>query len=177
MDIVTFAHATVWQEDSNPIELNKLWREQTAILIFIRHFACVGCRAVAKQIWNDWEKYQKSGAKLYFIGNGSPHFIKAFKEDLKIEGATVLTDPSLVSFRAAVFRRGFLAALGPKSILNGVQLMIKGHKQDKYDDEAGDLWQLGGVVAVVPTGKVVFHHISEALGDYPPENDVIGQIE
>lgn len=33
--------------------------------------------------------------------------------------------------------------------------------------------QLGGVIAIRPDGKVIFHYMSEAIGDFPPDKDVL----
>ena len=176
LDILTFAQTTVFDEASNEISLGQLWQNQTAIFIFLRHFACMACRSHAAQIWKDREKYQKVGAKIYFIGNGTPQFVRIFKEDLNIQEAPVFTDPSLDSFRAAGFRRGFLAALGPRALINGVRMMADGNKNTPYEKAAGDLWQLGGVAVIKRDGKVAYHYISEVLGDYPPEKDLSDQV-
>jgi peroxiredoxin len=171
--IIEFSKCEIFDEDGNKIKIVELWQKQTVIFIFLRHFGCVSCRAHAVQIWRDRENYQRGGAKIIFIGNGSPQFIKIFKEDLNIKDAPVFTDPSLASFRAVGFRRGFLAALGPKSLLNGRKLFKEGHKQgESFNRETGDLWQLGGVVAINPDGRVGYHYISLATGDFPPEKDL-----
>lgn len=41
----------------------------------------------------------------------------------------------------------------------------------------GDHWQLGGVIVVKTNGVIAYHYISEALGDFPPEKDVVNEIE
>ncbi len=170
--IVNLANAKVFSEDGVAVKMGTLWQKQTAVFIFLRHFACVGCRTHAVQVWNDRDMYQKGGAKIIFIGNGSPDFIKKFKEDLGIEDAPVYTDPELLGFRAAGFKRGFLASLGPAAIANGIRMMVKGNVQGQFERAAGDLWQLGGIIVVRPTGQVAYHYISEVLGDFPPQSDV-----
>ena len=150
-----------------------LWKNQSAIFIFLRHFGCIFCRKHAKEVWAEREKYEKNGAKIFFIGNGAPFLIKAFKEDLGIQDATVYTDPTLESFKACGFKKGFLAAIGPKAIVNAVQALAEGHVQGgMYQKDQGDLWQLGGILVVKPEGKVGYHFISIAAGDYSPQKDL-----
>ena len=49
-----------------------------------------------------------SGASLVLIGNGTPEFARAFREDLSLdEDIVLLVDPALRSYRAAGMRRGF----------------------------------------------------------------------
>lgn len=173
VDMVALAKATVLDENGESVLIASLWQKQTAIFIFLRHFACIGCRSHAQDVWRDRAKYEGSGAKIYFIGNGEASAIHQFKEDLGIQEAPVYTDPGLVSFKAAGFKRGFLTALGPRSIANGLKMFTKGDRQAAYTKESGDLWQLGGIVVMRPDGRLAYHYISEAMGDFPPENDVV----
>jgi len=168
VDIVTLANAKVLDENNKEVKVGTLWQTHPALFIFLRHFGCVGCRAHAVQIWSERAKYEKSGAKIIFISNGAPQFIKAFKEDLNILEAPVFTDPTLTVFKSCGFKRGFLAALGPKSLIEGYSLMKKGH-ENKREEGSGDYWQMGGIVAVQTDGRVTFHHICQSLGDYPDE--------
>jgi hypothetical protein len=171
--ILEFSKCEIWDESGNAVKVVDLWQKQTVIFIFLRHFGCVSCRAHAVQIWNNRASYEKGGAKIIFIGNGIPQFIKTFKEDLNILDAPIYTDPSLVSFRAVGFKRGFLAALGPKSLRNGRKLMNEGHRQGQsFNRDTGDLWQLGGVVAIKPTGQIAYYYLSIATGDFPPDSDL-----
>ncbi len=172
VNIVQLANAKIFDEQEQPNTFGKLWTKQTTMFVFLRHFACIACRTHAKQIWEQKDKYQQNGAKIVFIGNGSPHFIHIFRQDLQLGDAPIYTDPSLESFRAAGFKRGFLKALGPTAIKNGLKMASQGNKQSTYTKAAGDLWQLGGVLVVKPDGTVPYHYISEVLGDYPPEDDL-----
>lgn len=172
VEIVKLANSQVQDANGNSLRVGQLWVKQTAILIFLRHFACIACRAHAVQVWEAREKYERTGAKLIFIGNGSPAYVEYFRNDLKLDPAVVLTDPSLASFHAAGFKRGFFRVVQPQSVINAAKLALKGHKQASYTKEAGTHWQLGGVVAVSPQGKVLYHFISHSLGDFPPEDDV-----
>ena len=141
------------------------------ILVFLRHFACIACRAHAVEVWKEREKYESSGARLIFIGNGASNYIDVFKSELGLQKALILTDPSLEVFRAAGFRHGFFELVQLKSILKAIKLAAGGHKQSTLIAE-GSNWQNGGVLAVGKNGKVLFHFISQALGDFPNEADI-----
>lgn len=170
--IVEFAKARVFDSAGNEIAIHKLWQNQAVLFIFLRHFACIECRTFARQIWADRERYEKSGSKIVFIGNGDPQFIQAFKEDLEIQNAPIYTDPSLNVFKAAGFRRNFLAALGPASIKAGLKMFKEGNRQGLYSKGQGDLWQLGGVLVIASDGRVKYKFVSQKLGDFPPEKDL-----
>ena len=149
-----------------------LWAHHSIVFIFLRHFACIGCRAHAVQVWQDRERYEGGGAKIVFVGNGSPDFIERFREDLKLGEALIFTDPSLEVFKAAGFKHGFFAVVQPSSVLNVVKLAREGHRQVAHSPEAGTHWQLGGVIAISKAGKLLYHFISESVGDHAPNPDI-----
>jgi hypothetical protein len=171
VDSARLGRCLVKDENGDELRLSTLWKEKAAIIVFLRHFACIACRAHAAQVWSEREKYELGGAKLAFVGNGSADYILRFKTDLGIKDATIYTDPVLRSFTAAGFKRGFFVSHGPKSVKNGIKLMSEGHSQKLPGAGAGDLWQLGGLLVVLPDGRVTYQFISEALGDFPPEKD------
>lgn len=172
INTAALTHCEVIDENNRRVPLYKLWEEQTSIFVFLRHFACIACRAHAKEVWKNRERYEKAGAKIHFIGNGSPHFIEGFKEDLGLQEASVFTDPERQAFRAAEFKKGFFSCLGPLAVANGLKLIKNGHKQVKYTKGMGDLWQLGGVLVVKPESRIALHYISEQLGDFPTDKDI-----
>lgn len=174
MDIVKFSKCYIMNERRKEIPISTLWESNPVLFIFLRHFGCVACRAHAKQIWDDRAKYEINGTKIIFIGNGTPEYITYFKEDLEIQDAPIYTNPSLSAFTAAGFKKGFRALVNTKSLTNGLKLLSEGHKQKSINRfVVGNPWQLGGVLVIRPGGKVAYQYISEALGDFPPENDVI----
>lgn len=171
VDIVAFAKTIVYHEGGAATELYKLWQRKNTVFIFLRHFACIACRAHATQVWNRRAEFEEKGTQLIFVGNGSPDFIGKFKEDMNLIGAPVFTDPTLGVFQAAGFRKGFLAAWGPESIKNGIKLLGQGYMQGMPSKEAGNIWQLGGSIAVRTDGKILYQYIEEAMGDFSPETD------
>ena len=168
-DIRKLSLATVIGEDHNKFKLGSFWEKGPAIFIFLRHFACIACRAHAVEVWKQREQYEKAGAQLYFIGNGSPTMLKAFKEDFNLQDAWIFTDPHLEAFHAAGFKRGFMAAMGPQSLVSLAKLKLKGHKAGEWSEEQGDRMQLGGILAIKPGGIVTYQYVSEYQGDFGDE--------
>ena len=168
-DIALLSQLEVIDENSKKVKLGDFWRMEKVLLVFLRHFACIACRAHAVKVWKDREKYQKQGTKIVFISNGAPHFIKGFRDELNIKDAPVYTDPSLETFRLCGFKRSAIATLSPKSVVNATKLFVEGHRQGSMAGEVGDYWQLGGVLEVHPGNRVAFHYVSQCTGDYPKE--------
>jgi hypothetical protein len=75
----------------------------------------------------------------------------------------VFTDPSRTTYRTAGLRSGLggLSAAG-RTVSNGIRAFRAGHRQRGVK---GDAFQLGGIVAVESSGRVVFEHRDRAAGD------------
>ncbi len=169
INIPQLANCTVFAAPDRQLMLGQLWQKQTAVMIFLRHFACISCRAHAAQVWKERAKYQSSGAKIIFIGNGQPVWIEMFREDLGIDKGVILTDPSLNSFKAAGFKSGFFNIVNPKSVINIIKLVGEGHSQNSQSKDSGTHLQLGGILAITPQNKIVYHYSSNSIGDFPEE--------
>jgi hypothetical protein len=109
------------------------------------------------------DEIRRAGADLVLIGNGRPDQATAFARD-EVPGVTVLTDPSLRTYRALDLRRGVLATFGPRSALAAAKATLRGHRQTAT---AGDPWQQGGLAVVTPGGRILFVQQNRDAGDRP----------
>lgn len=179
VDIPQLARTTVYMDAQRPLQVGQLWAKQPVVLIFLRHFACIACRAHASQVWSQRGTLERSGARLVFIGNGQPHWIEGFRTDLGIDHGVVLTDPSLRSFQAAGMQHGVFPLLRPQSFANVRKLVEEGHAYGPAGAGSGSRFQMGGVLAVSRFGKVMYQFASAAVGDFPqePYMDIIASDE
>lgn len=124
------------------------------------------CREEAAEVRGHVDEIEKKGAKLAFVGSGSPAQAKNFAEHLKVPASVSLfTDPTLESFRAAGLRRSMFRTLGLQSLRNFFRARKKGFKQGRVQ---GDPWQQGGSLVVDTSGHVRYRFVSNAPGDHPP---------
>lgn len=172
IDFINFSNCTIIMEDNKRIKISTLWKNQTIVFIFIRHFSCISCRAHADQVWKNKKVYEKNGAKIVFIGSGSAEQIKIFKEDLSIDEAVVCSDPDLRTFKIIGFKRGIYSTLGPQALFNRLDLLKKGYVQIEKNKDDGDRWQIGGILVVKPNDTIAYKYVSEALGDHPEANNI-----
>lgn len=119
------------------------------------------------------ERIERAGAALAFVGNGSPTFARAFREDLSLL-SPVYVDTGLRAYAALGMKRGVAAALASVSVLaSAARAMRAGFRQKAVQ---GDAWQLGGVFVVAPGGERLYGYVSDAAGDHPPIEAVLASI-
>jgi hypothetical protein len=112
------------------------------------------------------------GARLVFIGNGSPAQARDFQA-VHAPGCEVFTDPSRATYQALGARRGVGATLGPAAARTALRTLRRGFRQSSVQ---GDAWQLGGVLVVRPGGRVSYSHLSSHAGDHPPTEEVMAAV-
>jgi peroxiredoxin len=150
-----------------PHRLESLLGQTPLVLVFLRHFACIDCRHQVRVLWDQRALIQGTGARWIFVSSGQPNFIEGFRQDLGVSEAEIMTDPSLAVYKAFALKRGLSTALAPSSLLKGLGMFAKGHRQARLEKGVGDLWQMGGVVVLARDGRVLLQHASASLGDYP----------
>jgi peroxiredoxin len=168
-------------ERGQAVRLGDLWRDQPAVLIFLRHYACVFCRAHAVQLHRSRKKFDKAGARLVAIGQGTPEQAAGFKEDQGVE-IPLLVDPDRASYQAAGAKVATMyELLGPRVIARALAWTITSrwrlgsiavHQGRPVDHPA----QLGGVLVVARDGSVRYAHMSEDASDNPPVSEVLAAV-
>jgi hypothetical protein len=77
----------------------------------------------------------------------------------------VLTDPSRKAYDLASLKRSAVLTLfNPRSLARWVRARLRGFKQGR---PAGDVWQQGGALVILPPGKIAYRYVSLGPGDHP----------
>ena len=112
---------------------------------------------------------ERLGVSVVLVGNGPPPTLAAFARSLNLDGrrVTVVTDPSLASYRAAGLRRPRMHGL--RAAIETLQALGAGYGKRR---RAGDAMQLGGAFLVDDAGRVVYHHRNKTPGDLADPSDI-----
>ena len=167
------AEATVLDEEKKVVRLGDLWAKQPTVLTFVRHFGCIFCREHVIELQKEIDQVHRLGAEIVVIGNGAPHFIHGFRE-LTGFGGPIYTDPSRKSYDLANMKRGWSTFLNPRAVTNLARAFVGGARQGSVQ---GDPTQQGGTLVVAPSGRVLFHHVSETAGDHPKLAKLLAVLE
>jgi hypothetical protein len=126
------------------------------------------------QLHHEAAAFQKRGAHLVIIGNGSPRQAGAFSQALHLT-CPIFVDPSRATYRALTFPRGGpLAMLRPATVRSLFRALKGGFRQGWIQ---GDPWQLGGVLVMLEDGRSAYRFASADPGDHPPMSAILAVLE
>jgi hypothetical protein len=122
------------------------------------------------------DAFEKAGAKLAVIGNGWPAMAKSWATHVGFPpSVAVLTDPSRKAYDLAGMKRSLaLTLLNPRAIARFVRAKAHGFRQGKT---AGDAWQQGGAMVVLPGDKVAYRYVSLGPGDHPSPDTLLAALK
>lgn len=106
---------------------------------------------------------------MVLIGNGSPFFIKPFRESTGYNGP-IYTDPSLETYQISGFKKGLRTLLGIKSFKVGLRAAFTGFAKVQIQ---GDTNQQGGVIIIGPGNTAHYFYSNTEAGDHAPMTEIL----
>ena len=166
------AATNVLDTEGGTVRLGSLWDDRVAVVVWLRHFGCLFCRQQVAELRPHEGDFEARGARLVFIGNGSPTEARTFRDEW-CAGCTLLTDPHLRSYREIGARSGVASTLGPRAWVAGIRAFAGGARQTMVK---GAPFQQGGVLVVAPGDDVLYSYLSKAAGDHPAVEAVLAAV-
>jgi peroxiredoxin len=163
------------------VRLGELWRQQPVVLVFLRHYGCVFCRAHAVQLHHARERFAAAGARLALVGQGTPDDANRFRRAQSID-VPVYADPERRAYEGAGTKMATLSELlHPLIVARAIKHTVSSRvRQGSIAVHQGRIVdhpaQLGGVLAIAPDGSIRYAHMSEDASDIPPVNEVLAAI-
>jgi peroxiredoxin len=158
--------------DERPRVLATTWSARDVVLVYVRHFACIGCAEHLDVLRPRLAELAQLEVDVVVVGSGTPEQLAAFveREHLARPGVHCFTDPTLAAYRAAGFVRSRWSTFGPRALGQSVRAFLHGHRNGRPQ---GDLLQQGGTLYVRRGGEVAFYHRAVSLGDHGRIADVV----
>jgi hypothetical protein len=143
----------------------EMTRSQPTLLLFVRHFGCIGCSENIALVAPRFGELHTLGVRNVIIGCGAPNFIQGFKERNRLFGqpVEVFTDPSLTAHQAAELNYGSWGGFGPKALYEMARAYVSGQVSGPIE---GDIKQQAGAIFVDGEGQVQLYHRADSLGDH-----------
>jgi len=124
------------------------------------------------QLHRHREDFDRVGARLIVIGQGTPRHAEHFIEEYGLDGMQVLVDPDRKTYEAAGAKIATVDELWhPRIVARGTKIaatdrIVQGRTQ-------GHAAQLGGVLVVARDGSIAWAHMSDDASDNPPTEEVL----
>jgi hypothetical protein len=126
------------------------------------------------QVHRERKSIQRAGAELVLVGMGELRYAQAFQRELDLS-CPILVDPSRVAYKALSMKRGVGRTVAMPSVWAArLRASREGFRQRGIK---GDPWQLGGVLVVLPGGRVAYRYLSDTSADHPPVTEVLSALE
>ncbi|KAF8402785.1 hypothetical protein HHK36_010876 [Tetracentron sinense] len=142
------------------IPISHLWKDRKAVVAFARHFGCVLCRRRADFLASKKDRMDASGVALVLVGPGSIDQAKAFSDQTKFKGGTLLGKHDYH------LKYNIIAGLiiNHSAGLKIIQSYMEGYRQDwelsfEKDTRTRGGWQQGGIIVAGPgTSNISYIH-------------------
>ncbi len=148
--------------------LGDMWATRDVLLIFVRHFACVGCAEHVAVLRPRLGELAQLGVDTIVVGSGTPDQLAGFVEREQLEHC--FTDPSLAAYRAAELVRSAWSTYGPRALFQLARARLRGFSNGRTQ---GDPIQQGGTLYVARGGELCFYDRAEHTGDHASLGDVV----
>jgi hypothetical protein len=122
------------------------------------------------------EDFVKAGGKLVVVGNGWPAMAKSWATHVGFPASVaVLTDPSRKAYDLAGMKRSLVLTLvNPRAVARWLRAKAHGFRQGRT---AGDAWQQGGALVVLPDGRIPYRYVSLGPGDHPSPETLLTALK
>ncbi|GBD46416.1 AhpC/TSA family protein [Thermoleophilum album] len=159
--------------DGRDVRLGDLWAERPAVIVWLRHYGCVHCRAHAIELDRRREEFERAGGSVWLIGQATPRHAAHFRRKLEI-ALPVLADRERTSYKLAGAKIAtFGELLGAKSLSAGTQQMLRSFGRVRQGRVVGHPAQLGGALVIAPDGRVVHAHMAEDAADNATADELL----
>ena len=147
----TLRRCTVMDPDGGGHTVESLLAGRASLLLFIRHFGCIGCSENISLMAPRFTELNDLGVRTLIIGCGAPMFIEGFKErhHLLFSPAEIYSDESLASHQAAGLMYSAWGGFRPKAFYEMARAFVSGNVSG---DIQGDIKQQAGAIFVDEAG-------------------------
>jgi peroxiredoxin len=166
------ADADVIDSTGARVRLESLWRGRACVVLFLRHFGCIGCAGFVAELGPRLDELVRVGVHVVLVGNGTREQMAAFRERNALLDARVdlVTDPTLTVHRAAGLQRSIWSTFGPRSMIEHARLWAAGLGNRSVE---GDATQQGGAMLVDARGIVRLARRDRSIGDHVSASQLV----
>jgi peroxiredoxin len=171
----SLVESVILKSDGSNIRFGDILNNEAVLLIFVRHFGCIGCTMQMNSIGPRLKEIGSLGIRTVVVGNGDFNYIDGFIERhlLKNKPIEIYTDPTLNIYNNAELKRSLLTVLGPRTWYEFVMAWSKGVGQKTVE---GDNAQMGGAMLIGDDLKLSYYYRNKSVANHSDPNEIIDAI-
>ena len=155
--------------------LSSFWREEPAVVVFLRYFGCPFCQAQVVQLRDERARFEEAGAGIVLIGQGAPSDAAAFTERMR-QPFECLVDADRSAYRAyGLTRAGAMDFLQPKVAASFLRANLREETRQR-GVHGGAFLQMPGTFVVGTDGVVRMAHRNRHIADTPPNHRILNVL-
>jgi peroxiredoxin len=153
----------------NPVQLSSLWKKQTLVLAFTRHFGCPQCKEMMDELHTARPELEGRGLSLAIVTQGTPEQARTFCAE-RAPGATCLADPERRAYSAYGLGRGtiYQTLISPNIWKSNRRLKVTKGFSPKPPPAGQDAFVMSGTFIIGTDGRVRLPYYYEDIADHPP---------
>jgi peroxiredoxin len=165
--------------DGREVLLSAMWRDEPAVIVFLRYFGCPFCQAQVVTLRRDEALFREAGARVALVGHGHPADALAFVQAKRLP-FPLLLDRDRGAYRVYGLTQGkVMQVLSPKAALPWLKAELSSETR-QGGLKGGSFLQMPGTF-VIDTGGVVrfrggliqFAHRNKHVADSPANEHIL----
>jgi peroxiredoxin len=160
---------SVLDTEGKSIQFSALWKKQTLVLAFTRHFSCPQCKEMMDELHQARPELETRGLRLVIVTQGTPELAKAFCAE-RAPGATCLADPERRAYRAYGLGRGtaYQTLISPNIWKSNKRLKETKGWSPESPPAGQNAFVMSGTFIIGTDGRVRLPYYYEDIADHPP---------
>ena len=132
-----FLRCQVKDKNGDSHALSQLLANRPTLLLFVRHFGCIGCSENTQMLSPRFDELKAVGTQVLVIGCGPPMFIEGFRERQRLlfSPAAVYTDETLSIQRAAGLMYSAWGGFRPRALFEMARAFMNGHVAGPHEGD------------------------------------------
>lgn len=147
--------------------LLRLTHKHPIMLVFLRHFGCVFCKAAMVEIAEKRKEFESGGVEIVFVHMSDTKTAKEYFDKFKLPNIRFVNDAEKKFYRAFGLVRGsFTQLFGLQTWIKGYQINKQQQLQQESGKHLGDSFQMPGVF-LLRNGEIVERFVHQKASDRP----------
>ena len=152
--------------------ISELSESRAVMLVFLRHFGCIFCRAALKEIAERKDLIEHHGLHVVFVHMSEASVAEPFFNEYGLLNAQHISDPECELYKRFGLTKGqFKQLFGLQNWVKGFELQVSG--QVKYSPKLiGDGFQMPGIF-LIKNNEIKESYIHELVSSKPDYDQLI----